>query len=421
MISLGKKYFPNYEYQNIIVPIYSIKANNKEKDIEILSDEIKCSICLGRLNDPYYCPYCKKLSCRNCWLQNFRIKNFNNVKCHMCNQFIQFENLRKDDLATKMILNVIGEFSSEKSKNIIDISHIKEFCELHQGIEIYNICLDCRKRMCPECQEEKNKHERNKHHIALYKNYLNLWNFIENSTKNINNHIENIEKIIEKIKKLKYFIINQKNIILDYYKNIIKKIDSNYDTINKILDYNIINYTTMINDIRENEAKIKNNVAKVFKVGYNKLENLENIKKNITTKLKEINIDGLKDNYISELYNNFFYINKNIKFIKKSQKLEIANLEEFKKIKVMEINSGENKYGLILNEEGITIYQKIPKLTNSPDTFLTNIEIGEMTLFLNQTIENNNYYLFFIELKNDVFNENLNYRNIIFNSINYIN
>ena len=131
----------------------------------------------------------------------------------MCNQFIQFENLRKDDLATKMILNVIGEFSSEKSKNIIDISHIKEFCELHQGIEIYNICLDCRKRMCPECQEEKNKHERNKHHIALYKNYLNLWNFIEDYNINIKENIESVESKIEKIKLLQYFLTNRRNIL----------------------------------------------------------------------------------------------------------------------------------------------------------------------------------------------------------------
>ena len=195
----------------------------------------------------------------------------------------------------------------------MDISYIKEKCEKHKNVEIYYICLDCRKKMCPECQEEKIKHESNNHHVAYYKNYLSLWKYIEDSTANIKNNLENIEVNIEKIKQIKNLIKNQKTIIFDYYNNIIKKIESTYSNILKSCEDKIQSLSKIKDDYRKEENNIKNIAALHFKRGYDKLENLENIENRIETKLKEIRFSKLPDNYISNLYNNFNNINKDIK------------------------------------------------------------------------------------------------------------
>ena len=57
------------------------------------------------------------------------------------------------------------------------------------------------------------------------------------------------------------------------------------------------------------------------------------------------------------------------------------------------------------------------------DSYLVTIEIGKTTLFLNQTIdeENENYYFFYIEYPaKEIFQDASKIQNITFSSMNYI-
>ena len=77
---------------------------------------------------------------------------------------------------------------------------IDEKCEVHSQNSVFDICLDCKKKMCPICTEERKKHEI--HHLVNYERYIKLFNFFNENFSNIKQTIEERENIIKELNKL---------------------------------------------------------------------------------------------------------------------------------------------------------------------------------------------------------------------------
>ena len=114
---------------------------------------------------PVYDPICPHYACKKCLDNYFAAKKSNIIPCPLCRKKI-----RKNHLIKLPLLDSIKELiKGVKNKEDInyDIEDNIGKCSKHQNNKILYICMDCRVKMCQNCDKEKEKHESQNHHEAM--------------------------------------------------------------------------------------------------------------------------------------------------------------------------------------------------------------------------------------------------------------
>ena len=253
------------------------------------------------------------------------------IKCEICNDSnknISYNNIFYICLDCKKNLCPICNDSHNKTHNIINYEEKFFTCYLHYE-QFYSYCDDCKKDICMTCQNEHENHK-----IIYY-----------------------IPPNLKKIKNDKEDLFNKKEELKKEIKNIIIKLNSLMEMID--------NYYGMYNDIINSYGNKKRN--------YYVLQNIDNITKfsnyfinDIHKILNENRFDNKIKN-IFKIYDKMNYINDNIDNMNNEEEEEKQkkignNLQEVKS-KDIPLNIKNNKQNLILN----SLPKQVPDIFNSKD------------------------------------------------------
>ena len=227
-------FFDSVVFNEEILPKISKKVENNNKIMKELEDILVCCICYNYLDNPVNDPSCcSHYACKNCLEKYFNQRKSNIIPCPLCRKYIRKQNLVKIPIF-ESIKEIIKEAEKYKINEDINIK-IKENCEAHPLNEVFSICLDCKKKMCPICDEEKKKHEN--HHVVHYERYINLFSFIQENFSGIKETIAEKEQMIRESNNLYAILEQQKQAYLSFLDSLskdIKKVYSeNQENINK--------------------------------------------------------------------------------------------------------------------------------------------------------------------------------------------
>ena len=332
------------------------KNNINNDNINKISEDLtECYICLNQSKDPVICRFCGNMACKKCFYKLLKEKN---KKCGCCRK-----ELTKEDLISPPIIKNISNYINKLQK---EINH--EICQIHKE-KILFFCMKCLKKYCGKClffgSEESKMHQG--HNIIDYSQ-------IKNSEYNdIINRLETNKDNIDKIKEL---IINNKNykeeikIIFDNSKIALeffqKEIENNFqEKINIISKYSK-DLKEAKDDLEKKNKEIISNLAKLEKpddkiynfdakksieeldIILNKIKLLKNISINLRN--KEIKID-FKLNYFSLIknYNELIKSKDNILVINeplliKMKLEEVKEKEEQSVLKIIIPNKDKNSF-----------------------------------------------------------------------------
>lgn len=397
-----KNFFYSEIFEKEIKPIYKENEKEDNKLIQGLQDILKCCICLKYLDNPVNDPICSHYACKKCLEDYFISKKSDEVPCPLCRKKIKKSNLVQIPLV-KSIKEILKESKNKDySNNIIHKDFEIEKCEKHPKNKVFFFCLDCRVKMCPICDKEKQKHESKNHHICNYERYLKLFYIFQNNFKSIKQTILGKEKNINECRNLVSLLEQQKIAYMNLFTNIYKQIKMLYnksqENINKIIAQSMQTIARLKNFM----VNIKSHISEQFKEKYNEIDNLDDIEKEIKKrinelKLKEIKIEDItdiKNKYIktitSSLKHQSFGINKNelLKHPSVSCKIEEDGIYSF------------FRFGLSLNKnkKDVIIYLDINKIINNKSndsSYIVCIEYGKdkKRLYL-ELYQDDKYYSF---------------------------
>ena len=379
---------PNEKFKKII-DIYIIKSGIKEKDLyfiyngtilnenltynELANESDKnrkmMSVLVYKKEDEeqskeslkkseyIICPVCKEsakinindymidiFGCKNGHKYNkLSIKNYEKtqyyneveIKCDICkkvNKSISFKNIFYICLECKKNLCPICKEIHDKSHNIINYEDKFFTCELHYE-QYYSYCVDCKKDICMTCQIDHEGHKINYYIAPNIKKIKEEGNNLNNRKEELKNEIKNI------IIKLNDFMA-----MIDNYYSIYNDIINSYGNKrrNYLLLQNIDDITKFTNyfikDINQiiNEKKTINKIIDIFQL-YDKMNftNVINIKYN-TNNITGINFNSGNNKNIK--INNIKYFKKVKSTDKNETKAEIKD-KKAKEIKKEEENS----------------------------------------------------------------------------------
>ena len=394
------------------------KDNEQNKLINDLEDILICCICYNYLENPLNDPSsCEHYACKKCFDQYFKTTKTLSVPCPLCRRRIYKKNLVKIPLV-ESIKEILKD--DQNCKLGIDFNEkIDEKCEVHSQNSVFDICLDCKKKMCPICIEERKKHEN--HHLVNYERYIKLFNFFNENFTSIKQTIEEREKNIKELNKLSKLLEQQKKAYLNLFNEISIQINKiymqNQDNIQKI----IAGSMETIAKLRNFMNNIKMHVSSQFKESYNDIENLEEIEKEIKKRIDKLNIKNnkneveiMKDKAIKQLEGNNvkFYpitIDKNLLFDKKrlSCKIETNDIYSFG-IELSEDNNNVITYldikKIINNQANISSYIPYIRFGNNRMVYLEPFEVDKK------------YYSYEYSLpKEEMFNDKENFVDINLN------
>ena len=114
-----------------------------------LRNLMNCGSCKKNLQDLFFCPFCKKYACKNCFNKQYYYLKRDHTPCPICRKMVKRAALRPVTLL-KAISEVIEE---EEDDSIIKFSP-SEFvskCDKHKLNKLWAFCIDCNKKMCPVC------------------------------------------------------------------------------------------------------------------------------------------------------------------------------------------------------------------------------------------------------------------------------
>lgn len=347
---------------------------NDDKLVKELKDILKCCICLKYLDDPVYDPICPHYACKKCLDNYFTTRKSNVIPCPLCRKKI-----RKNHLIKLPLLNSIKELI-KGTKNKEDLNYDNEDnigkCNKHQNNKILYICLDCRVKMCQNCDKEKEKHESQNHHVTNYEKYLKLYYIFKNNFQGIKQIISTQEKNINEYKQLISFLEQQKIAYLDLFNSIHKQIKKvytqNQESLNKIIAEIMHNIAKLKNFM----INIKSHISKQFKEKYDEIDNLEIIDKEIKERIEKLNLKEFDKVDITEIKNKYFKtLNSNIK----RQNFTLNKTEIIK----------ETNICCKVDESGIYSYYKFGiGLSKSKKEFIIYLDINK---YINNKINESSY------------------------------
>ena len=359
-----------------------IESENDDKLVKELKDILKCCICLRYLDNPVYDPICPHYACKKCLDNYFAAKKSNIIPCPLCRKKI-----RKNHLIKLPLLDSIKELiKGVKNKEDInyDIEDNIGKCSKHQNNKILYICMDCRVKMCQNCDKEKEKHESQNHHVTSYEKYWKIYYIFKNNFQGIKQIISSQEKNINDYKNLISFLEQQKIAYLELFNSIHKQIKKvytqNQESLNKIIAEIMHNIAKLKNFM----INIKSYISQQFKEKYDEINNLDLIDKEIKERIGKLNLKEfdkvdfteIKKKYFKTLYSNI-----------KSQTFTLNKAELIKEsnicCKVDE--SGIYSYytfgiGLSKNKKEFIIYLDINKYINNKineSSYVVCIEFGQ--------------------------------------------
>lgn len=159
---------------NVSTPIYNLE--------EIL----KCVICYDKSIDARMCPFCSKLSCKNCirkWLTE------NRSQCPHCRSSLRFEQL--------VSCRFVNEISQAIETLAVPKSDPSEKCSEHECPLNY-YCNTCSVAICSDCAMFASNHKGHefKHLASVYNQHLQQ---INSESKILNKRIQDLEVILSTI------------------------------------------------------------------------------------------------------------------------------------------------------------------------------------------------------------------------------
>ena len=361
------------------------EKDNREKNnqlIKDLEDILICCICYNYLKEPVNDPTsCSHYACKNCLESYFKQLKSNIIPCPLCRKQI-----KKRNLVVIPIIESIKEILKDAKNNEYNRreENINEKCEVHPKNQVFYICLDCKKKMCPICNEEKKKHET--HHLVNYNRYLQLFYFFHENFSEIKQTIVEKEKKIKEYNELIGIFEEQKNSYLNFLKNISDKIEKIYTENQENIKKEIANSMQIIAKLRNFMINVKSKVSAEFKNSYNDIENLEDFQEKIKERIGQLNLEKLNENNI---------------LIKKSKNL-LINLSEIKKeifplIAKKKVIIENGNMSCKLGKEGIYSFG----MELSEDKVMINIYL-DINKFIGKSQKPNNCaYMAFLELENN--------------------
>lgn len=358
-----------------------IEGENDDTLVKELKDILKCCICLRYLDNPVYDPICPHYACKKCLDNYFAAKKSNVIPCPLCRKKI-----RKNHLIKLPLLDSIKELikgTKNKDELNYDIEDNIGKCSKHHNNKLLYICLDCKVKMCQNCDKEKEKHESKNHHVTSYEKYLKLYYIFKNNFQGIKQIISSQEKNINEYKNLISFLEQQKNAYLDLFNSIHKQIKKVYTQNQESLNMIIAEIMHNIAKLKNFMINIKSHISKQFKEKYDEIDNLDIIDKEIKERIEKLNLKEFDKVDFTEVKNKYFKtLNSNIK-------RQIFTLNKAEIIKEGNIcckvdESGIYSYykfgiGLSKNKKEFIIYLDINKYINNKineSSYVVCIEFG---------------------------------------------
>ena len=342
------------------------------------------------MNDPTCCPH---YACKGCFDKYFQTLNSKIVPCPMCRQSIKEENLVKIPIV-ESLKEMLKDVKSSRMK--YNNLKIEEKCEYHPSNKIFYICLDCQKKMCPICNEERKKHEN--HQLVNYQRYVKIFDSIQTSFKGIKQNISEREVIIKEYKDLYILLEQQKLSYLNCLNDLNLKIQNIYKENQQHINKKICESMHIIAKYKNFMSNIKTYISSQFKKPYDDIENIEDIEEQIKKKVDKLKLKEINKNENIDMKNKSM---KNLNLIlsepmlitfDKKQFLDIGHVKCF-------IDEKNNNFGLELSKDKklINVYLDIKKnIENQSNysSYVVFIEYGlnQKRLYLKSTEVNKDYY-----------------------------
>jgi len=380
----GINYFESQLFMKEIKPKFQKileETENKNNKIKLLKDKLKCSICNYKVTNPMYDPTsCDHMSCKNC-LELYLRKN-NISQCPRCKKII-----KKDKLVKIPIIDSINEklIEMDNIDDTLQYEKIEQKCELHPKNAIFFLCLDCNKKMCPLCIEEKKKHDN--HHLVNYERYIILFNYFQNNFSKFYEKISEKENNIEEYINLILLLEKQKNIYTNFFNDFSIKIQElyskNQEKINQIIEES---KQTILN-LRNFMRNLKLDISIRFKNSYNDIEDIDELKKEIKEKVDKFEYKENNKNEIlhfkNKYINNTFQLPKIQIMTTLNKKALLDNSHLNNKID----EQGNYSFGFELSDDkkSIKTYLDINKIINGQQNekpYIPFIEYGKTNKLL---------------------------------------
>lgn len=386
------------------------KNNKDNKILKGLEDILLCCICQDYLENPMNDPQsCIHYACKDCLMSYFDKKKSNAVPCPMCRRIIRKKNLIKIPLF-ESLRDILEE--AKKYQNTEENENFQENCDKHSKNKIFSICLDCKKKMCPICFDERGKHV--KHHEVNYERYVQLFKFLRENFADIKQDIIEKENNIKEYKELIIQLEQQKTSYLNLLNDISNKIQSIYSKNQENITQIIASSMKSIADLRNFMTNIKVHISSQYKVGYNDIENFESIKEEIKKRINRLKLKIGKINK-NELLNMKKEANKQllgIKTISYTFPIDKKFFIDNKQVSSDLEKNNDYVFGMELQEDTKTVvlYLDIKKIINNKpndSSYSAYIEYGnKKKLYLEQHEMNKDLYSYETSLSiDDLFNE----------------
>ena len=305
------------------------------------------------------------------------------IPCPLCRKRIYKKNLVKIPLV-ESIKEILKD--AKNSKLNYDFNEkIDEKCEVHTQNSVFDICLDCKKKMCPICTEERKKHET--HHLVNYERFIKLFNFFNENFSNIKQTIEERENNIKELNKLNQLLEQQKKAYLNLFNEISIQINKLYLQNQENIQKNIASSMQTIAKLRNFMLNIKTHVSSQFKESYNDIENFEEIKKEIKQRIDKLNLKYNKNEVLIMKDKS----NKQLSgILEKSYPLTIDKnaLLESRHVSCKVENSDKYTFGIELTEDkkNIIPYLDIKK-DNNISSYIPYIQFGNNRIIYLEPLE----------------------------------
>jgi len=322
----------------------SIKENKNEKIMKELQDILVCYMCLGYLEEPVSDPLsCSHYACKKCLYSYFNKMKKEIVPCPICRRRIKRYNLK----GIPLVENIKEIMNEAKNLNIYEKEKIDEKCSVHPKNKVFYICLDCAKKMCPICDEEKKKHET--HHMVNYERYVQLFNCFHTNFSEIKDKIKNLENNIKIYNNVNVLLEQQKKSYLDLLNNIHQKIEAIFSTNKKQLENLISESINNIAKLKKFMNDLKQDVSSRFQNSYDDIENYEEIENEIKEKVNSLKL--------------------------KLGKTEVPNLDNFL---LKKLTSSKVEYSLTINKKDVfNPRKKFKKRLDSQGIYKFGIELSD--------------------------------------------
>lgn len=367
----------NYFNSQIIKEIepQDIKKEKKEIQNDKIKKLFKCSLCKNVLEKPMFDPSCcEHFACEKCLDYYFKSQKKKMLPCPICKN-----NIKKQNIIEIPIISPIIEKLKElyNSQDDVEFSKIEQKCEIHPNNNIFSICLECRKKMCPICFDEKKKH--NDHQVVNYERYIKLFYYFQDNYKNLYKTINDKENNIEELINLNLLLEKQKNVFSTFFNDCSKKIQviysKNQENLNKIIEET----KETIEKIRNFMKNLKMDISSKFKKSYDDIENLQQLQDEIKQKIDKLKIKQINKNFVINLKNKYI---KNLYELPKKQVVTTLNkklLFDNSRLSNKIDEQGNYNFGIELSEDKniIKIYLDINKTINNQQNYCSYIAFIE--------------------------------------------